>query len=243
MENIQLNAEANSLVDRAEEAILNYIKERNLKPGDKLLHEEDLSLQLGVARNVVREALSRLRSFGILDSRKRRGIILQEPDIKKNLEKIINPNMLGTETFNDLLELRYMLELGIVSLLIKKITDHDIEDLENLLGMSSITDGVRVPIEDELRFHSRIYRIVDNQILMDLQQLLIPMYRFIHDNYEAFDIYNQTIKENKLQATHYDIIQCLKKRDKSLYEEIIKRHLMAYRMYINEHKTNGKEKI
>lgn len=122
MESLKINTETITLVDLVEESLLKYIKEKNLKPGDRLLHEEELSEQLGVGRNVVREALSRLRSLGILDSRKRRGIVLQEPDIRKNLEKLINPQMLGRDTIIDLLELRYTLELGIIPTLLNRIT-------------------------------------------------------------------------------------------------------------------------
>lgn len=236
MESLKINTETTTLVDLVEESLLKYIKEKNLKPGDRLLHEEELSEQLGVGRNVVREALSRLRSLGILDSRKRRGIVLQEPDIRKNLEKLINPQMLGRDTIIDLLELRYTLELGIIPTLLNRITDKDIKDLESILAKEVVLGEVRVSMEDELEFHSRMYAITGNQIIMDLQQMLIPMYRYIHDNYDEFDVFNNKIKKEKLQASHKDILQALRNRNKNEYEEVIRRHLMAYQLYIEEYK-------
>lgn len=228
--------ETTTLVDQVEEFLLRYIKEKKLKPGDRLFHEEELSEQLGVGRNVVREALSRLRSLGILDSRKRRGIVLHEPDIRKNLEKIINPRILGKEAIIDLLELRYSLELGIISSLLDRITDKDIKDLESILAKEAVIGIIgevkRLSMEDELEFHSRVYAITGNHILMSLQQMLIPMYRYIHDNYSEFVVFNMKISEEKLQATHKDILQALKNRNKDEYEEVIRRHLMAYRLYI-----------
>ncbi|MCD8270052.1 MAG: GntR family transcriptional regulator [Parabacteroides sp.] len=239
METLRINTETTTLVDLVEDSLLKYIKEKNLKPGDRLLHEEELSEQLGVGRNVVREALSRLRSLGILDSRKRRGIVLQEPDIKKNLEKLINPQILSRDTIIDLLELRYTLELGIIPTLFNRITDEDIKDLESILAKEVILEGVRVSMEDELEFHSRMYTITGNQIIMDLQQMLIPMYWFIHDNYDEFEVFNRKIKQERLQASHKDILQSLKSRDKKDYEEVIKRHLMAYQLYIEEYRKQS----
>lgn len=242
MDSIKLDSETTTLVDVVEKSLLNYIKEKQLKPGDKLLHEEELCEQLGVGRNVVREALSRLRSLGILDSRKRRGIVLQEPDIRKNLEKIINPQMLSRDTIIDLLELRYTLEIGIIPSLLDRVTDVDIQEIEELVEMGKTKEGVRVSIEDELVFHSKLYAITGNQIIIDLQQMLIPMYRYINDNYDEFDVFNNKIKEEKHQATHRDILECLKTRDKGKYEDVIERHLMAYKLYIKEYRIN-KEQI
>lgn len=239
MESLKINTETTTLVDLVEESLLKYIKEKNLKPGDRLLHEEELSEQLGVGRNVVREALSRLRSLGILDSRKRRGIVLQEPDIRKNLEKLINPQMLGRDTIIDLLELRYTLELGIIPTLLKRITDEDIKDLESILTKEIVLEGGRVAMEDELEFHSRMYAIAGNQIIMDLQQMLIPMYRYIHDNYDKFEVFNKKIKKEKLQASHKDILKALKNRNKGEYEEVIKNHLGAYQLYIEEYRKQS----
>ena len=95
---------------------------------------------------------------------------------------------------------------------------------------------VRVSMEDELEFHSRMYAITGNQIIMDLQQMLIPMYRYIHDNYDEFDVFNNKIKKEKLQASHKDILQALRNRNKNEYEEVIRRHLMAYQLYIEEYR-------
>ena len=55
MESLKINTETTTLVDLVEESLLKYIKEKNLKPGDRLLHEEELSEQLGVGRNVDRD--------------------------------------------------------------------------------------------------------------------------------------------------------------------------------------------
>ena len=240
MNTLKLSTETTTLVDLVEDSILLYIKRKNLTLGDKLPHEDEICEQLNVGRNVVREALSRLRSMGIIDSRKKRGTVLHEPDIKKNLEKIILPNMLSIGTIVDLIELRLSIEIGIVPTLFERITDNDIDELRELITKEKRIDTVRVSIDDELAFHSRVYQITGNQAIMSIQQLLIPVYRFIHDNYDAFSEINNRLQSQGLLASHIDIFECLEKRNEEMYGAVVKRHLMAYQQYIKEHREEFK---
>lgn len=58
-----------TLADQVEEKIIEYIKENHLTPGDSLPNEMQFSEMLGISRNVVREAMSRLRMLGLIQSR------------------------------------------------------------------------------------------------------------------------------------------------------------------------------
>ena len=55
-----------SLVDKVEIRLREYFEYNNLKPGDSLPTEIDLSKALGVSRTVVREAFLRLRTLGLV---------------------------------------------------------------------------------------------------------------------------------------------------------------------------------
>lgn len=238
MVNIEISRGVTTLVDLTEEAIVNYIKSSDLIPGDKFPFDENqLSEKLNVSRNVVREALSRLQSFGIIESRKRNGIVIREPSMKTNLNRIIDPKFLSKEKILDLLELRYVLEIGIIPSIFANIKDADVDDLEIILPPFK-ENYIRLSIDDEINFHSRIYKITKNQMVIDLQEILIPMYRFIHDNYSEFDVFNQKIRDENLIATHFDIIDALKKRNQEKYRDVITRHLMAYQLYIKEQRIS-----
>lgn len=233
----EIKSATTTLVDLAEEAILDYIKKSNLKPGDRLKYDENqLAQQLHVSRNVVREALSRLQSFGIIDSRQRKGILLQEPSMKKNLNKILDPQILNKDRILDLLELRYVLEVGIIPLLFNYIDEEDIKDLQNILPLHVLKSSERISIEHEIAFHSRIYEITKNRAIIDLQETLIPIYNFAYNNYAEFNAYNQKLKRENLKVTHYDIVQALMKKDPVLYGNVIERHLMSYQLYVKDQK-------
>jgi DNA-binding FadR family transcriptional regulator len=55
----------------------------------------------------------------------------------------------------------------------------------------------------------------------------------LYDSSE-FAIFNQKMNSNNLKATHFDIIKAIESRDSDRYENVIKRHLLPYHMYIKE---------
>ena len=57
--------------------LLQLIRERGFKPGDKLPSERDLAALFGMSRGAVREALIRLDTLRIIESRPKSGIYLQ----------------------------------------------------------------------------------------------------------------------------------------------------------------------
>src|SRR5690349_5425349 len=80
-----------------------------LKPGDQLPTEQALSQSYGVSRNVVREAIARLRSEGIVQSRQGVGAFLTRAEsttLRIDAEKLKD---LGE--FRHIFELRAMLEI------------------------------------------------------------------------------------------------------------------------------------
>ena len=228
--------ETTTLVDSVESAIYEYITEKHLCPGDSLPHEIELAEILGVGRNVIREALSRMRSIGILESRKRRGIVLKTLDITKNFDKLFCPRMLDKSTLVDLLELRLWLEESIIPVIFNRICDTDISDLESIVSDETYLVDGKVATNNEVAFHSRIFSITGNRTILNLQASLIPVYRYVHDNHEEFISLYEEGKD--LRTSHKDMLDALKSRDSVRYHEVISNHLIAYRRYIDKFRNN-----
>ena len=104
-----------SLVDKVEIRITEYIKSNKLEVGDTIPKEMEFAEALGVSRTVVREALTRLRTIGIIDSKKHKGMVLSQPDFIENFEKIMETNLVGDDTLKDIFELR-LIESHVFSL-------------------------------------------------------------------------------------------------------------------------------
>lgn len=68
-----------SLVEQTQREILKYISQNSSKP--TLPKEQEFVELLGVSRIVVREALSRLRALGIIETKRKKGTVVVVPEI------------------------------------------------------------------------------------------------------------------------------------------------------------------
>lgn len=95
-----------TMADIVEIRLREFLKKKSFKPGDALPKELELAESLGVSRNVVREALSRLRMLGMVETKKKRGMILSRPDILGSFERVLDPLIIDESTLQDIFELR-----------------------------------------------------------------------------------------------------------------------------------------
>lgn len=218
-----------TLVDQVEEQILNYIVDKKLTLGNDIPSEYALAESLNVGRAVVREALSRLRMLGLIESRKHRGMVLKEPNVTKCFSKVINPYLLSKKSILDLLDLRVSLESGISELLINNITDKDIAVLEKVITKHEYQEDMKLMVENEVEFHSCLYRIVRNRAITDILELVLPLFQFVHENFGDFKPINE--KNRKELVRHEDLLLFLKARDVEGYRHAIYAHLKAYSEY------------
>ena len=219
--NILKSIDTSSLVDRAEKSIIDYIKVNKLKVGDILPKELELTEKLGVSRTVVREALLRLKSIGLIESKKHKGAVITNPDILGSFKKIFHPSFLDTSTLTDLFEMRLALEVGIADFIINKITDKDIEELEEMTK-TIVSGDTALPwsIEDEKKFHGKLYEISGNGMLLELQEMLIPIFQYVHQS----GILEKPIFQGEF-ISHKELVEVLKMRDADAYRKAIRIHL------------------
>ena len=62
---MSLHSSKRKLPDMVSEAIVEFILEKDLQPGDKLPTEKELSLQLGIGRTSLREGIRQLETVGL----------------------------------------------------------------------------------------------------------------------------------------------------------------------------------
>jgi len=75
------------LYERIVTQILDMVKNGELKPGDRLPTERELSAQLQVSRTAIREALRAIELMGIIDSRVGGGTYIKE----MTLDSLMDP--------------------------------------------------------------------------------------------------------------------------------------------------------
>jgi GntR family transcriptional repressor for pyruvate dehydrogenase complex len=228
----------NSLVDQIENYIIEYIKINNLRAGDTLPKELDLAQKFGVARGVLREALSRLKMLGIIESRTNRGIVIAEPNLFIGLEKVAYPNLISDDTLLSLLEFRIALEIGMCESLCENVTDKDIDELADLVKLGGILENNEYELHTELHFHFKLYSITKNKLIIDFQKIIRPLIIFVKDKFEDyFKPINIELSKNNQVITHQDILTALKTKNYMELRAAMEGHFAVYREFIRQYKT------
>ncbi|MDP3444286.1 MAG: GntR family transcriptional regulator [Ignavibacteria bacterium] len=228
----KIDNRTSTLVDKVEISILEYIKAKKLIPGDTLPNEMVLSTELGISRNVLREALSRLRMLGIVHSRTKRGIVIQEPSLLLSFEKVIEPYLLSENAIVEMMGMRVILEIGITDFLFKNLTDEKVGELEKIV-LSQEAMIYSLTVEQETEFHKKIYEITGNNFIVQFQKIIHPVFEFAKSNYESYfaPVNERLFREGKI-VTHQTLFSYIKARDMEGYRNAIKLHLQPYMEFI-----------
>ena len=175
--------DTSSLVDKVEANLVELLQDRKLKVGDAIPKEIELAGILGVSRTVIREALSRLRMMGLIETKKKKGAVITSPDLFGILGKSMNPHILSQETLKEIFEIRLVLEIGMSDLLFQRITKKDIEELKAIVSNEPpITQNYLFNIEHEIAFHGKLYEITGNETMKKFQKLLLPVFDYVHNS-------------------------------------------------------------
>src|SRR5947207_11160407 len=119
-----------TLTKQATETLRRFILTEDLKPDAQLPSERELSESLSVSRNIVREALSVLVAEGLIVKQPGRGIFVTDFDRSRVAPQIAVSFGYNGRSSAALSEARAAVELGAISLITRRITDADIQQLE-----------------------------------------------------------------------------------------------------------------
>ncbi len=235
MKNLKINDRQITLVDQVEEKLLDFFKQQDLHPGNSIPKEQELAEALGVARSVLREALSRLRMLGLIETRPRRGMILSEPPVLGGMKRVIDPRILGEETLFNILGFRVALEIGICGQVIRNLTDAYIEELENIVNNGVVFENNEYTPVSEYEFHAKLYEITGNDTIMEFQEIIRPVSIFIRNKFkDLIEPINKELSAAGKVVTHKDLLEFLKKRDKEGFQAAMENHFIPYNLILNK---------
>ena len=148
-----LRVESDRLSDRLALRLVAQIESGALRPGDRLPTEQQLAVAHGVSRTVVREAVSRLKSMGLLVSRQGSGVFVAQTPTNQPLA--FDPTVLDSvQAVVHVVEVRRVLEGEIAALAAERATRAQIASLRRALkaidaAVAAGHDGVA----EDLAFH------------------------------------------------------------------------------------------
>jgi len=168
------------LADVVAKEIEQRVLEGRLKPGDRLPSERDLSVQLGVSRASLREAIHKLAARGLLESRQGGGTFVTDrldSSFGNPWEQILRDHPAVHE---DMLEFRHMMEARAAECAALRATVADRERVRQclaLLEQAFAGNDLDVQVDTDLAFHQAIAEASHNVIVGHLTASLLRLMR------------------------------------------------------------------
>lgn len=157
------------------------IQAEQLTDGSFFMTEAQLAAEYGTSRTVTREAVGRLQALGILEGRKRKGLIVRCPDPLLLFQNSLPSLMISPGDWRDLAQLRYALEVGSIELAIRAATDEQIERLSRIeqeleQAVQEDMQSSRT-VELDVKFHSLILEMTGSRLIAGMQQILVQFFQ------------------------------------------------------------------
>lgn len=218
------------------------ILEGALRPGDRLSSERDLSVELGVSRPSLREAIHRLVNKGLLTTRHGGGTYVTErlnaPFVAPWQEMLRGHPDLQI----DLLEFRHMLEGQAASLAAERATDADLERLGAAyaaLTAAYASDDLAVSVKADVAFHQAIAEASHNVLIGHLTASLLQ----IIDGYVSRNVERLRKRPKSWHALglqHHAIWQAIRERKPDAAAKAARSHIEFVRETIAENASEEK---
>ncbi|WP_229740755.1 FadR/GntR family transcriptional regulator [Ornithinibacillus halotolerans] len=148
------------------EEVRNLIETNDLKPGDKLPSERELSEKLNAGRSSVREALRAMELIGVIETRRGEGTFLSKYRPYQTVE-LLSTFIFKETTKEELLSVKTLLEKEAAKLASTKMDESNLG-----LLLKKIDDPSLTMEELHFAFFSIIFEKTENQFLMRIWALI-----------------------------------------------------------------------
>jgi GntR family transcriptional repressor for pyruvate dehydrogenase complex len=216
--------ERQTTADLVVERIARVIRERNMTPGDRLPGEHELVEQLQVSRSVLREALARLQSMGLVDIQRGRGTFVGTRTSLANCVQLLRSAVtISPQELRAYAELRSALEVQAVRQAAEHATPTDIGELAALLKRLD-DDELPYPeaLEIDFQFHRKLIDIAANPLMRNLIEVI---YGFVLTQMART---TPTPRENQLgRRLHKAIFKAIREHDPDAAATAMQHHMQA----------------
>ena len=215
-----------SAVEQVIKEIKKMILENGLRIGDKIPNEFELSTMFGKSRGCIREAVKILDAYGVLEVRRGDGTYVRgsasDGLFDAQFFRII---ALGTK-LSDLIQLRQILETGIICAVIDQVDDQDVRALRDIAREheETIRRGASIDelIAEDLRFHANLAEITGNDVLRNVYANMLDLFTpYIQYSY----VQQSETSEFSVLEHHELIIRAVEERDKDLARYAVRKSM------------------
>jgi GntR family transcriptional repressor for pyruvate dehydrogenase complex len=215
------------LVDRVVSEIQGLIVGGRLEAGTRLPPERELAEELGVSRTVIREAVRILMTKGLLETRPGVGTIVRH----LTRDQIVEPLSLlvqirdGDISFEQLHQVRSILEVEIAGVAALQATEEDITNLRQIMAdMEASQDDPDVFAARDTDFHQGLAQTTHNPLLT----LLLGVIRDLLEEYMTVVTRYLDVRQQVLPY-HYEILEKVAAKDEEGARQAMREHLKQIR--------------
>ena len=172
-----------SIVQKIIESLTESIKNGDIRPGDQIPTEKELAEKMEVGRNSVREATKILVYLGILEVRRAEGTFVREGFSESMIDPLIYGIILNqSDNYESLMELREIMEAGVMRLAIRYAQPGEIKELRAQLARMKVEIALgeenieRIFIADN-EFHDIIAGMGHNPLLVKVDEVVRSLTR------------------------------------------------------------------
>lgn len=209
------------LSERIAANILGMIKERQLRPGDKLPSERELAAMMNVSRPSLREALRALALMNIIEIRHGDGTYVSSLEPGLLVQHFDFVFSMSDSTFLELFDAREVLEVGIVGLAAERITDEELDALRDCIQRSKDTvDDPETFLQLDIELHDLITEAARNALLSSFMSAISQL--GIASRRRTASLPGVTRRSNQ---DHEAILAALEQRDPAAAKTAMYKHL------------------
>jgi GntR family transcriptional regulator, transcriptional repressor for pyruvate dehydrogenase complex len=212
------------LSDQVAQQLAAEIKAQRLAAGEKLPAEARLVEQFQVSRTVVREAVSRLKSLGLVDSRQGSGVYVsaRAPYAPLNFDA---HHTASREAVVQMAEVRRALEAEVAALAAQRRTSADVKRLhQSVRALDKAVKAGGDGVEEDLHFHRAIAAAAHNPFMIGTLDYLAQFIRGAIGVTRANEA-RRTDFAAQVRDEHRAVVQAIEAGDAAKARQAAARHM------------------
>jgi len=218
--------QSNKVFEQIAEQIEKRILSGELRSGDRLPTERELSEQFHASRTAVREAMKTLAQRGLVDMRPGRGTIVIDGTsraMRNSLGLMMRVGQAGSSA--NLVEVREIIEPEIAALAAIRATDEEIAAMhEAVVVMDANLHEANAFIAADNDFHRALAKGTQNILILTLVDSIVGML-----SEQRKQIFSVSGGPERGQVHHKQILDCVVRREAKAAREAMRAHLQQVR--------------
>ncbi len=216
-----------SVVEQIVDNITNAIINGELKPGDKIPTENELCASMGVGRNSVREAIKILGAYGVINIKRAEGTFVTQHYDSKMLFPVLYGIILQKDSANQIVELRKIIDVGILQLVIEKLDSESLYKVEQAmkdLEAKITTSNVKAKdiFEADIAFHMALVDITQNALLEGICFYVDQITKA--SRMKAIEKFLNENATEQFLLMHKEMLRVLKEKNRSEINKVVENH-------------------